>query len=99
MYRFDDDGTFKPVECGVDQIHKAVEVRLEELLNLLPEDAELEVDYDSDIDVWKAMAYYPDKERAEEIVDNNGNVVVAFRGVPYDIIENILYKTDVWFVG
>ena len=99
MYRFNDDGIFTKHRGDSEHIYEAVVKRLEDLLRLISEDAELEIDYDNVNDTWIAMEYYPEKDYAAELLDDNGSRIVAFKGVPHDTMVNMLNKTDVWFVG
>ena len=99
MYEFNNEGILTKTQNDIEHIYDAVLQRLEDLLRLISDDAELEVDYNAADDTWITMEYYPEKEMAVQLSDANGNPVVAFKGVPHDIMEEILNKTDVWFVG
>lgn len=99
MYIFTEAGKFTASDKGKENIYEAALQRLEDLLYLLSDGAELEVDYRAADNSWVAMEYFPEKEYAVEISDTVGNPVVAFTGVPYDIMVEILNKSDVWFVG
>lgn len=99
MYVFDDSGRLVNRDSGAEQIYSAALERLENLLRFLPDDTELELDYDSVQNAWKAMAYDSDRECAVEISDGNGTPIIAFRDVPYEVMISILDKSDVWYVG
>ena len=99
MYIFDEAGKFTKSEAGGENIYEAALQRLEDLLHLISDEAELEVDYHADDNSWITMEYYPEREQAVEFADTCGNPVVAFAEVPYDIMIDILNKSDVWYVG
>lgn len=98
-YKILHDGTFVKCDGGAEHLYGAVLQRLEDLLKLISDEAELEVDYDSVGNKWIAMEYFPEKECAIELADTVGNSIVAFSGVPHDIMVDTLNKSDVWFVG
>lgn len=98
-YEFSHNGTFVECNRGAEHLYGAVLQRLEDLLGLISDEAELEVDYDSVGDKWIAMEYFSEKECAIELADTAGNSIVAFSGVPHDIMVDTLNKSDVWFVG
>ena len=98
-YKFLYDGMFTKCNGGAERLYGAVLQRLEDLLGLISDEAELELDYDSVGNKWIAMEYFPEKECAIELADTAGNSIVAFSGVPHDIMVDTLNKSDVWFVG
>lgn len=99
MYKFTHDGKFIKCDSGAEHLYGAVLQRLEDLLRLISDEAELEVDYDNAGDKWVAMEYFPEKECAVELTDNDGCAVIAFADIPHDTMVDILNKSDVWFVG
>ncbi|EXM38539.1 hypothetical protein RASY3_14550 [Ruminococcus albus SY3] len=98
-YVFNKEGKFEKSDKGEDNIYEAALQRLEDLLRIISDESELEVGYREEDDSWIVYEYFPEREQAIEFRDEKGNPVVAFTGIPYDIMTEILNKSDVWFVG
>lgn len=79
------------------KLAESLKERIEMLKNFVAADAELELDYDVEKDLWYVMNYFIGY--AENIIEPNGKLMTAFEHVPYEDIIEALDKTDVGYVG